>query len=142
MPEESTTPDLVELGRGLFDAGRRADVDGLLGFYRPDVILEMPEAGLTFDGLTEIRRFYEDFFDLWDDLVSELDELLDLGNGVALAVIRNHGRPVGSTAETQQRAAWVSTWEGRKITRIDIYNDIDEARAAAERLTEERGRHV
>jgi ketosteroid isomerase-like protein len=139
MPEESTTPDLGELGRGLFDAGRRADVDGLMGFYRPDVILEMPEAGLTFEGLTEIRRFYEDFFDLWDDLVSELDELLDLGNGVALAVIHNHGRPVGSTAEAQQRAAWVSTWEGRKITRIDIYTDIDEARAAAERLAEERG---
>ena len=66
MSEESRTPDLVELGRRIFDVGRRCDVGGLMGFYRPEVILEMPDAGLTFEGLPAIRRFYEDFFELWD----------------------------------------------------------------------------
>ncbi len=136
MSEESTAPDLVELGQRVFDAGRRADVDAIIGFYSPDVILE--GAGLTFEGLTEIRRFYEDFFELWEDLVSELEELRDLGGGVTFSVIRNRGRAVGSTAEAQQRAARVSTWDECKIARVDIYTEIDEARAAAERLAQER----
>jgi ketosteroid isomerase-like protein len=138
MSEESATPDLLELGRRIFDAGRHADVDGLMGFYRSDVVIEVPDAGLTFEGLTEIRHFFEDFFGLWEDLVSELEVLLDLGNGVTLSVISNRGRPVGSTAEAHQRAPWVATWEGGKVTRVDIYTDVDEARAAGERLAEER----
>jgi ketosteroid isomerase-like protein len=104
----------------------------------PEVILELQDAGLTFEGLPAIRRFYEDFFGLWEDLTSELEELLDLGNGVTLSVIRNRGRPVGSAAEAQQRVAWVATWGERTIARIDIYLDIDEGRAAAESLAGER----
>jgi len=138
MPEESTTPDLLELGRRIFDAGRRADVDGLVGFYRSDVVIEMSDAALMFEGSTEIRRFYEDFFGLWEDLVSELEELLDLGNGVTFSVIHHRGRPVGSTAEAQQRLAWVATWQEYKITRVAIYVDIDDGRAIAERLAKER----
>jgi ketosteroid isomerase-like protein len=136
MSKEPPSGELVELGRSLFEAGRRADIDGLLGFYRPDVILEAPDAGLTFTGLNAIRDFYEDFFGLWDHLESELEELRDLGNGVAFAVIRNKGRPVGSRAEAQQRAAWISIWVGRKIARVDIYFDIDKGRTAAERHAE------
>src|SRR5271154_3544001 len=121
--EESATPDLIELGRRIFDAGRRADVDGVVGFYSTDVVLEMSDSALTFECLTEIRRFYADFFGLWEDLVSELEELLDLGNGVTFSVISNRGRPVGSTAEVRQRLAWIATWQECKITRVDIYVD-------------------
>jgi len=120
MSEEPPASDLVELGQSVFETGRRADIDGLLGFYRPDVIIEMPDAGLTFKGLTAIRGFYEDFFGLWENLESELEELRDLGNGVGFPVIRNNGRPIGSRAEVQQRAAWVSTWVGVRIARVDI----------------------
>jgi hypothetical protein len=38
MPEESTTPDLVELVRETVEAGDRGDVDALLTFYAPDAI--------------------------------------------------------------------------------------------------------
>jgi ketosteroid isomerase-like protein len=138
MSAESGTPDLLEHSRRLFDAGRRSDVDGLLSYYAPEVVIEMPDVGLTFEGLPEIRRFYEDVFGLYEDLESELEELLDLGNGITFAVIRNHGRPAGSIAEVQQRGAWISVWEDAKITRVEIYVDIDNARAAAERLAEER----
>jgi ketosteroid isomerase-like protein len=137
MVEEHATPDLLELSRRLFAAGGRADVDGLMSFYSPDVVMELPEAGLTFEGLDAIRQFYEDFFGLYEELTSELEELRDMGNGIGLSVIRNHGHPVGSTAEVQQRAAWVSTWREGRITRVTIYVDADEARALAERLAAE-----
>jgi len=33
MSQESTTPDLVELTRGAFEAGTRHDLDAALSFY-------------------------------------------------------------------------------------------------------------
>ena len=42
----------------------------------------------------------------------------------------------------QQREAWVIAWVKGLIVQITSYTDIDEARAAAERLAEERGSDV
>jgi hypothetical protein len=78
MPDESTTPDLVELQRRLTAATNRGDADA-------------------------------------------------------------EGRPVGSSGEVQLRYGTVSVWEDGKIARITNYTGIDEARAAAERLAQERG---
>ena len=49
------------------------------------------------------------------------------------------GRPVGSSSEVRQRTAGVTVWAGGLIERVTFYLDIDQARAAAERLAEERG---
>jgi hypothetical protein len=46
---------------------------------------------------------------------------------------------VGSTGRVELRAAIVAVWEEGLIVRYVIYSDTDEARAAAERLTQERG---
>jgi hypothetical protein len=47
------------------------------------------------------------------------------------------GRPVGTEARVQVRG-WVHLWLQGRIVRWTTYPDIDEARAAAERLAEER----
>jgi hypothetical protein len=62
-----------------------------------------------------------------------------VGNGVTLSVIVQEGRPVGSTAHVQMRFAGVTTWVDGLIERNTNYTDIDEGRAAAGRLAEERG---
>jgi hypothetical protein len=51
------------------------------------------------------------------------------------------GVPVGSAGRTQLREvpAYVVVWENDAITRVTAYGNIDEARAGAERLAEERG---
>jgi hypothetical protein len=90
MPEESTTPDLVELTRGLFEAADRRDFDAI-------------------------------------------------GNGVILTVVIQTARPVGSSGEVRLRYAMVGAWTESLIVSLTNYGDIDEARAAAERLAEERG---
>jgi hypothetical protein len=56
-----------------------------------------------------------------------------------LSVSLQKGRPARSTGYVQLRSAVVAVWEERMITRFTTYNDIDEARAAAVRLAEERG---
>ena len=140
MSEESTTPDLVELSRRFLEATNRRDLDAMLSFFAPDAVWE--NAGLgTFEGVAAIRDFFEDWFASYEELWFEWDEVLDLGNGVAFAVLIQQGRLVGSSGDVRHRNAGVSVWVGGSVVRATNYNytDIDAARAAAERLAEERG---
>jgi hypothetical protein len=57
---------------------------------------------------------------------------------VGFRVVIQKGRPVGSSGEVQLSYGAVGVWEDGKIVRMTNYRDIDEARAAAERLAEER----
>jgi hypothetical protein len=53
------------------------------------------------------------------------------------AVVVQNGRPAGSPGRLRQREGWVVVWVGGLIARLTI-SEVDEARAAAERLAEER----
>jgi len=141
MSEESTTPDLVELGRVLYEAANRKDFDAILSFYAPDAVWDMnPLGGLgTFEGHAAIRSFWEDWYSSYEDLEIETEETLDLGNGVGFNVVVQHARPVGSSGAVRLRYALVSVWVGGLMVRVTNYRDIAEARAAAERLAESRG---
>jgi ketosteroid isomerase-like protein len=140
MSEESTTPDLVELGRSLFEAANRRDFDAILLRYAPDAVWDMnPLGGLgTFDGHVAIRGFWEDWYASYEDLEIEPEEQLDLGNGVGFTVVIQKARPVGSSGEVRLRYALVGVWVDGLIVRLTNYADIDEAHAAAECLAEER----
>jgi ketosteroid isomerase-like protein len=141
MSEESATPDLVELGRVLFEAANRRDFDALLSFYAPDAVWDMnPLGGLgTFEGHAAIRSFWEDWYASYEEFEIKPEETLDLGNGVGFNVVIQNARPVGSSSAVRLRYALVSVWVAGLIARLANYTDIDEARAAAERLAEERG---
>lgn len=49
------------------------------------------------------------------------------------------GRPAGSSGEVTIRYGSVGVWDAGLMVRVTQYSDIDEGRAAAERLAEERG---
>jgi len=63
----------------------------------------------------------------------------DLGNGVLFVVSSQDARLVGSPSMVQELWAFTVTWRAGLIERVVASRDIDEARAAAERLAEERG---
>jgi ketosteroid isomerase-like protein len=139
MSQESTTPDLVELVRQAVEAATRPELDALMSFYAPDAVWDMSPMGIgTFKGRAAIRRFLEDWFSSYEDLEIELQEMLDPGGGVVFVANRLTGRLAGSTGDTQLRQAWVQVWVDAMMVRQMSYLDIDEARAAAERLAEER----
>jgi ketosteroid isomerase-like protein len=139
MSEESTTPDLVELSRRLVEAGNRHDFDAVMSFYAPDAVWEGRASGMTFEGRTAIRGFWEDATVSYEEVELQPQEILDLGNGVTFGVERTSGRLIGSTGRLEFRFASVAVWEEGLIVRVTIYSDIDEARSAAERLAQERG---
>jgi len=125
----------------LFEAANRRDFDAILLGYAPDAVWDMnPLGGLgTFEGHLAIRGFWEDWFASYEDLEVEPIEMLDLGSGVGFTVVVQKGRPVGSGGEVRLRYALVSVWVEGLVVRLTNYADIDEARAAAERLAEELG---
>jgi ketosteroid isomerase-like protein len=140
MSEESTTPDLVELSRTAVEASERGDWDAVMSFFAPHAVWDMSPQGLgIFEGRAAIRGFLEDWWRAYEELAVEVDEVLDLGNGVGVRVITQRGRLAGGTGEVRQRSADVVLWVDGLIERVTAYLDIDQARAAAERLAEERG---
>jgi ketosteroid isomerase-like protein len=139
MSEDPTAPGVIELTRQAFEAGSRHDLDAILGFHVPDAVWDLSDLALgTFDGVTAIRGFVEDWFATWQDLVLEAEEIVDLGHGVVFAPVLEEGHPTGGGGHVEQQRGWVTLWVKGKIARIVIYLDIDEARAAAERLAGER----
>jgi ketosteroid isomerase-like protein len=140
MSEEPTAPDLVELGRRSVDAFARRDVDATLALYGPDCVWDTSPIGMGIhEGRESVRKFFEDWIGTYEDYDQVLEKTRDLGNGVTFGVILQRGRPVGGSGFVALRYASVATWRNGLIERVTVYTDIDEARAAAERLAEERG---
>ena len=138
MSQESTTPDLVEVVREGLDAVNRRDFDALISFYAPDAVWDMREMGV-FEGRAAILGFIHDWYRAYEEYQIEAEEILDLGNGVVFAVVRQRGRPVGSEGEVRVRQAMIFVWAQGGIVRLTHGTHINEARAAAERLAAERG---
>jgi ketosteroid isomerase-like protein len=137
MTEEPTTPDLEERSRQGFAAVIRRDFDAVECFYAPDAVLRGAEVG-TFEGRAAIRGLFEDMTSPYEEFHGEIEEVIDLGNGVIFAAITASGRPVGSSAEVRLNYATVLMWAEGTIEQQTNYVDIEEARAAAERLAQER----
>ena len=136
MTEESTTPDLVELVRKQVEALDRGDLDGVMSSVTEDAVLD--GRADFFEGRAAIRAFLEDWFRAYEELDFELEEVTHLGGGVVFAVVIQDGRPVGADGRVRQREGWVYLWVGGSIARLTT-SEVDQARAAAERLAEQRG---
>ena len=139
MPEESTTPDLVERSRNAIEAAGRRDFESAVSFYAPDSVWDVSAMGMgVYEGVAAIRRELEQWINAYQQFEIEVEEVRDLGNGVILSVTHQAGRPLGSSGYLEMRFASVTVWRDGLIARVTPYPDIHEARAAAERLAEER----
>ena len=136
MPEESTTPDVVELTRYMFEAVNRRDFDAALALYVPHAYWR----GTVDDaeGLAAIRDLWVGYFSAFEELHVILDDVADIGNGVILVDSRHVGRLAGGATLAEERAFVWEFVDGRVVKTTD-YVSLADARAAAERLAEERG---
>jgi ketosteroid isomerase-like protein len=138
--EEATTPDPIELTRSFYETmDREWDFDALAGFFAPDAVWDLSGSHLgIYAGVAAIRDFLVDYWTTWDDHHHEIEGIVDFGGGVLSVAIREDGCLKGSDARVQARHLQVFEWAQGRILRISGYPDIDEARAAAERLAKER----
>src|SRR5947208_10514916 len=129
MSQESTTPDLVERARCAYESFSRRDLDAVMRFWGPDSVWDMSQTGIgVYEGREAIHRFFEEWFSAYEEYEFELEQILDLGNGVVFAVTRQKGRPVGSTGYVEMHQANVGVWVEGLVVRVTHYNDIDQAR--------------
>jgi uncharacterized protein (TIGR02246 family) len=138
MSEESTTPELVELVGMAFEAANRRDLDAVAGSFAEDATFDGRGVPDHYEGRAAIRSMLEDWFGSYEELEFGVEEARDLGNGVVFAVVIQNGRPAGSAGHLRQREGWVFVWVRALIARLAT-SEVDEGRAAAERLAEERG---
>jgi ketosteroid isomerase-like protein len=137
MSEESIAPDVVALTRAFCGAAGR--VDDEMSFYGPDPVYDVSPMGIgVFQGRDAIRSFLADWMSSYDGYQEDVEEIVDFGNGIAFAAVRESGRPTGSTTDTRTHSTYgfVIVWIDGKIARMTAYPDTGEARAAAERLAE------
>jgi ketosteroid isomerase-like protein len=139
MADKPVTSDLIELTRGVSARGSRKDFDGMLDLHAVDAVWDLSDAGLGFfEGVEAIRSFIADWLGAFDDYRLDVEEAVDLGNGAVFVVVNATGRPVGMDATVKQRRGWAVLWRNDKVVRAASYLDLDQARAAAERLAQEK----
>jgi ketosteroid isomerase-like protein len=137
--EESTTPDLVELARRLAEAANRRDIDAILRFFAPDAVSDMSDLGFgIFKGAAAIRASLEDWWNIYEEYEFAADEITRLGETVVLTINTQAARLAGSSGHLRLLNAFVLRFEDTLVARWTVYRDIDQARAAAERLAQER----
>jgi hypothetical protein len=142
MTDEFTTPDLVELTRLRYEImDRDLGFDAIAAFYLPDAVMDLSHSGGgRHEGVDAIGAALIDYWGTWEEHHHYVEEILDLGHGVVFSSLREDGRVRGSDSFVEGRSAWVTEWVDGKVARATGYGaDIDEARAAAERLAESSG---
>ena len=140
MSEESTTPDPVELVRSGFESLSRGDFDAIPSLLAPDAVYQGRAEGVTgrIDGAVAFREFWEGWYDTFEEFKMEVEIGTDLGHGIVFVVYRQEGRPAGTSGLVSERYAFVFEVVDGVAVALTNYTDIDVARAAAERLAQER----
>ena len=140
MPEDSRTRDPVQRLHDAFAAASAEDLDGVTADLAPNAVWVMDEVGLgPFEGLDAIREFLLEWWSLWQEHNHYVEEAVVLSERVGYAIIREGGRMKNSGSVVEARVAHVLESIDGLVVRDTTYTDIDAARAAAERLAEERG---
>jgi ketosteroid isomerase-like protein len=140
VSQEATTRDLVARWREAADAYARRDFHTMMRAFAPDAVWDLSSAGLgSFEGAAAIRSFLEDWIGAYEEYDYKEEEALNLGNGVLFVVASIGGRLADGAGAVQERWGYTVTWVEGMIVRVIPRADIHEARAAAERLAQERG---
>ena len=139
MPERSTSPDLIELTHRAYACLNGRDLDAFVGLLGGSCVYDLSRFDLgSYTGPEAIRRFYEEWIAPLHEFGVAVDDIRDLGNGVICATQAGH-RGHDPHFSLELGGGVVGVWENGKLARMTVYPDIDEARAAAERLAESRG---
>lgn len=129
------TPDLVALTKAMVAA---KGVDATMAFFGSDAVWDRSPLGLeVYEGWDAIRRAFEQWIEIYGERREDDEEIVEIGNGVVFSATRPT-EDYGGRALSGGSYGYVFTWIDGKISRVTIYADIDEARAAAERLAGER----
>jgi ketosteroid isomerase-like protein len=127
----------VEVVREVYDASSRRDSAAVLALYDAAVVIDVTHgavgevAGRTIHrGHGGLRRFFRAWYDAWESVEPDLQELLDAGEHVvSIEITRARGKASGAEVELQQYGVWTIT-DG-KIVRVSWFTSREDALEAA-----------
>jgi ketosteroid isomerase-like protein len=120
------------LNRGytmIWREGRIEDALRGLGDDFEWIVPNHPEGEIR-HGADSVIEFFHEWIEPWSDI--DIDwELHSAGPERALAIIDMRGRGRESGVPTEMRFGQMWTFRGGRAVRMEMYNDVDEARRAA-----------
>jgi ketosteroid isomerase-like protein len=122
--------DTVDFMRNAFDAFAAGDLRALAGLLHPDVEWKAVEDPVPTRGIDGVLASLAGWFEVWDEVHVELEELIDGGTNV-VAVVNEHGRHKGSTSDVSERFFQVWTMDSEQIVAFREYKTLHEALEAA-----------
>jgi ketosteroid isomerase-like protein len=130
----------VQLIRRLYDAVAERDSETVLSIYHADVEWDFSDhrelaalVGETvYHGHEGLRRWARAFYEAWEYVDAELEEVIDSGEDRVVAVLNYRGRGRISGIEVGfTRMAGVFTIRDRRVVRAEWYRDKSPAVEAA-----------
>jgi ketosteroid isomerase-like protein len=125
---------VIEALRAGYEAFSRADWDGLFAQAHPDFELVTADRVInpgTYRGAGDIRRFFEDLFSPFEEVLVEPEEIIDRGDRIVVLLV-TRSRPRGSTAVVENRIGHVWTIKDGQIVRLQIFPEREKALEAVE----------
>jgi uncharacterized protein (TIGR02246 family) len=132
---------IAELTRRAFALWNARDFDGLLELFAEDAIWDMRPAGIPgmgeYRGQHGIRRWFDQWLEVFPDSEVEVEDLevrLDWG----LVTILQHASGGSSGVPAAFRYYGVGRWQNGRLLFVENHMQLEGARAAFKRYTEER----
>ena len=123
----------IETLRAGYEAINRDDWNEAFRFAHPEFELKtadrVPNPG-TYRGPEEARRFFEDLFAPFEEMVVEPEEFFERGDQIAVFVLVRL-RPTGSSAEVENRIGHLWTMREGKASRLEVFPRREDALEAA-----------
>jgi ketosteroid isomerase-like protein len=126
----------VEVVRQMFEAFNSEDIDHIVSFAHPEVVVEIPGAVSaepdTYRGPDGIRRYFSSFQDAMDEIRFEPERLWDVRDSDSVVValrLTAKGRQTEIAVEQRTGAVW--TVRDGKVVGVRTYASLSEALEAA-----------
>jgi ketosteroid isomerase-like protein len=124
----------VELVRSGIDAFNEQGVEGILPLIHPEFEAttppELASEPDTYRGHEGVRRYFESFYDVMDEIRWEAHSIEEV-NGKVIVDFTLHARGKTTGIDTELRAVQVWTVREGKAIRLELYPTREEALAAA-----------
>jgi hypothetical protein len=116
-----------------YEAFNRGDWDAVFELGPPDFELQTAERVIspgTYRGREEARRFFEDLFEPFEEVVVEPEKFIETGDLIVVLIVAR-SRPIGSSAVVENRIAHLWTMRDGETIRLQIFPERAKALEAA-----------
>jgi ketosteroid isomerase-like protein len=130
----------VDLVRRLYEAVAARDSDAVLSIYDPELVWDHTNntelarlvGGTVYHGHEGLQDWSRQFYEAWENVTAELEDVIDAGDDRVVAVLNYRGRGRVSGLEVEfTRMAGIFTIRDARVVRADWYRDEADALPAA-----------